>query len=215
VDLKKANISDTVVRFLLDPSQPYSPAPAAAPSAGAPAAGPAAPPRPYPPDKSAAQIPAEPGLYRMVDDKPARIEPRLLLLSEGKGGFGKVLKGKGVAYLPGPQAASRTTDQMPVYYLRLPEGKGIEEFVLAGLVRKSDRRELELVSGGKKQELKADAIREFDSLEVGARLFRLTPSRLAAGEYAFFQIGSGEPDKGTAGKGFDFGIDSTVAGKKK
>jgi hypothetical protein len=151
----------------------------------------------------------------MVDDKPARIEPRLLLLSEAKGGFGKVLKGKGVAYLPGPRAAFRTKEQMPVFYLRLAEGKGVEEFVLAELVRKSDRRELELVSSGKKQELKADAIRQFDSLEVGPRLFRLMPSKLVAGEYAFFQIGTGEPDKGTAGKGFDFGIDPAVVEKKK
>jgi hypothetical protein len=215
VDLRKAGISDTVVRFLLDPSQPYSPPPAAPPPSGPPATGPTPSPRQYPPDKNSAQIPAEPGLYWIVDDKPARIEPRLLLLSEAKGGFGKVLKGKGVAYLAGPAAASRTKEQRPIFYLRPPEGKGVEEFVLAQLVRKSDRRDLELVSSGKKQELNADAIRQFDSLEVGPRLFRLTPSKLAAGEYVFFQIGTGEPDKGTAGKGFDFGIDSAISEKKK
>ena len=60
---------------------------------------------------------------------------------------------------------------------------------------------------GPKQELKAAVMRQFDSIEVGPRLFKLTTSKLAKGEYLFFLIGSAEPPKGSEGKGYDFGIE--------
>ena len=95
------------------------------------------------------------------------------------------------------------------------EGKAIEEIVLIALERKSDRRELEMGPSGKKQEFKAEAIRQFDSLEIGAQLFRITPAKLSTGEYLFFQIGSAEPPKGSYGKGFDFGIEEPAPAQKK
>ncbi len=60
---------------------------------------------------------------------------------------------------------------------------------------------------GPKPELKAEARRPFDALEVGPSLFELTTAKLTKGEYLFFQLGSAEPPKGSYGKGFDFGID--------
>src|SRR5436305_688651 len=80
VDLKKAGISDTVVRFLLDPAQPYSPAAVAPPPAAAPAIAPAAPIREFPPDNNAAPLPSEPGLYSILNGKAVHSEPRLILL---------------------------------------------------------------------------------------------------------------------------------------
>jgi hypothetical protein len=94
-----------------------------------------------------------------------------------------------------------------VFYLRLPERK-IEEVVLVALEAKNKRRELDMGSS-KKQELNAESIRQFDSLPVGPDLFKITVSKLPKGEYLFFLIGSAEPEKGTLGKGYDFGIDES------
>jgi hypothetical protein len=221
LELKKAGLSDTIVRFLLDPAQPYSATPAPAPPpATQPGEGPPAgarPPRQFPPDEYSSQVPAEPGLYRFEEGKPVRIDLKLLLALKGGGAkLGKVMlkKDKGLAYLVGPAAKTRTTEPSPVFYLRLPEGKGIEEIVLIALDRKAERRELETGPAAPKPELKSEAIRPLETVEVAPQLFRLTPSKLAAGEYLFFQIGSADPAKGSAGKGFDFGVDPVSPQKK-
>src|SRR5215469_6450129 len=62
LDLKKAGLSDSVIRFLVDPSQPYTP-PAAPSGVGGAPPPPLKPERQYPPDEIAAKVPPEPGLY--------------------------------------------------------------------------------------------------------------------------------------------------------
>ena len=79
--------------------------------------------------------------------------------------------------------------------------------LLVALEKKRDRREIDMGPPGPKPELKAAALRQFDSLEVGPRLFRLSPGQLAKGEYLFYFIGSAEPAKSNLGKGYDFGIE--------
>jgi len=221
LELKKSGVSDNIIRFLLDPSQPYTPpapppAPVAGPdpsSAAAPKAGP--PVKQYPDDKYASKVPPEPGLYcfpvdaptKAPEDPPARIDLKMLLGEKQGAGLGKVLlkKPKTVGYLVGPASKTRISNPAPVFYLRLAEGKGIEEVVLVALAGKGDRRELEMASP--KGELKAPSMRQFDSLEVGLRLFKISTGKLGKGEYLFFLVGSGEPPKGNLGKGYDFGID--------
>ena len=204
-----------MIKFLLDPSQPYSPAPspapvspAAKPDTPAAAASPPPPTKHYPPDDHASRVPPEPGLYRFPTDQPSKIDVKILLGVKSGAGLGKVLmkKDKIIGYLVGPAAKTRIPDKAPVFYLRLPEGKAIEEIVLVAFEHKSDRREIEM-GPGPKQEFKAEALRQFDSLEVGPALFRITPGKLTKGEYLFFQLGSAEPPKGSYGKGFDFGLD--------
>jgi len=212
LELKKIGLSDVIVRFLLDPSQPYSPPPPPAPATRTPDASTPAPPRVpnhFPADENAAKIPAEPGLYRYDTGSPVRIELKLLLGVKPAGGLGKMMKkDKGGAYLAGPVARSRTVNRSPVFYLRLAEGKNIEEILLIALEHKGDRREVEMTA---KQELKPEVIRPFESVEVAPHLFRVTASKLTPGEYVFFQVGSAEPAKGVAGKGFDFGVDRPPA----
>lgn len=220
LELKKDGISDSIIKYLLDPSQPYTspvppppaPAPAPAPSKPEPPAAPpppVVPPKHYPPDPHAAKVPPEPGLYRFPEDAPVKVDIKILLGTIEGAGLGKVLmkKGKIIAYLVGPAAKTRIKAVSPVFYMRLPEGKAIEEVVLVAFDRKSDRREIEMGPPGPKPELKAESMRQFDSLEVGAGLYRLTATKLLKGEYLFFQLGSAEPPKGSYGKGFDFGID--------
>ena len=216
VELKRIGITDAIIKFLLDPSQPYTPPPPPSPpvSKSSDASGGLPPPAPppakhYPPDDFASKVPSEAGLYRFPAEAPVRVDIKILLGTKEDAGLGKVLmkKGKIIAYLVGPASKTRIKEPAPVFYMRLPEGKAIEEVVLVAFDRRADRREIEMGPPGPKQELKAQAMRQFDSLEVGPGLFKLTTAKLAKGEYLFFQLGSAEPPKGSYGKGFDFAID--------
>lgn len=135
-----------------------------------------------------------------------------MLLGEKEGGF-LLKKAKSLAYLVGPSAKVRLAKGSPVFYIRLMEGKGIEGLLLVVMERKNDRRELDPGSGPK-PEMKPEALRQFDSLEVGPSLYRLTPAKLTAGEYLFYLSGTAEPPKGNFGKGYDFGIDPPVREKQ-
>jgi hypothetical protein len=188
VELKKQGVTDTVVKFLLDPSQPYL-----APKAGS------EPPKHYPDDANASKVPPEPGLYYVSREQPVAIDIRVLL---GQKVGGK--KGSTVAYLIGPAAKQRV--KQTLFYLRLPEGKAIEEVVLVVLDRRQGRRELDL-GRDSKEEIKPNSVRQFENIEVGARLFRVTTPKLQPGEYLFFLIGSASPAQGSFGKGYDFGVD--------
>lgn len=224
LELKKSGVSETVIRYLLDPTLAYTPAlppqpvqpalaAAATPGGGETATRTAAPiatpAKQYPKDLRAEKVPAEPGVYRFVDDMPVALEIRILLGVQEGTGLGKVLlkKGKTIGYLVGAAAKARIQDPEPIFYMRLPEGKAIEEVALIQLERKNDRREIELGPPGPKPELKSEAMRQFEALEVGPRLFRIAPGKVAKGEYLLFHLGSAEPPKGSYGKGYDFGID--------
>lgn len=215
LQLKTDGLSDMIVRFLLDPSQPYvEPPPPPLPATYAPESRPH-PEIKFPADENASKIPPEPGLYRFEENNLIRIGVKLLLTLKTGGGLGKLMKKDAIAYLAGPAAKTRTKDQAPVFYLRLAEGKGIEEIVLVALNQKAERRELDTGPAAAKQELNSEVVRFFESVEVAPQLFRLTTTKLTAGEYLFFQIGSADPAKGSSGKGFDFSIDSTGTKTKK
>jgi len=213
LELRNVGLSDNIVKYLLDPSQPYNP-PAAPAAAAVPAGAPTGPPKPpriFAPDAHAAQVPSDLGLYRFSDGVFVKTDIKLLLGEQQGAGVGKVLmkKGKAIGYLLGPTAKTRINEPTPVFYLRPPEGKGIEEVVLVAFEQKKTRREIEIGQTLDKQELKAEAMRPFDPLEVGPRLFRITVTdKLTKGEYLFLLLGSAEPPKGSYGKGYDFGVDA-------
>ncbi len=196
VDLKKAGVSDNVIKFLLDPSQPYTP------SSPSPAKS-SALIRQYPHDVYASRVPGEPGLYLFPKDAPLEVDIKMLLGAKEGG----KKKGKIIAYLIGSASKTRIKEVAPIFYMRLPEGKGIEEVVLVAFERKNDRREIQMGPPGPELELRAEAVRQFDSLEVGSHLFKITTGKLAKGEYLFFLVGSAEPPKGSYGKGYDFGVE--------
>ena len=214
-ELTNSGISATVVKFLLDPSQPYAPpAPPAPPTpagpspAGIPDVRP--PARTYPADPYASRVPSDPGLYHFVDGVPTKSDLKLLLGENQGAGITKVLmkKGKAIGYLLGPNAKTRIKEPAPVFYMRLPEGKAIEEVVLLALEQMKERREIEIGRKLDKPELKAESMRPFDSLEVGPRLFKITEMKsLVKGEYLFLLLGSAEPPKGSYGKVYDFAIE--------
>jgi len=215
-ELKKLGLSDNIIKYLLDPTLPY------APPAPPPANTPAAPPKPtgpaktYPPDPNASKVPTDPALYDFHQNAPEKTDIKSLLGEKQGAGLGKVLmkKGRTMAYLAGPAAKTRITDTPQVFYIRLPEGKSIEDLVLVALEKKSGKRMVDMGPAGPKPELNPAAIKQFDSLEVAAGLFKLTPAKLVKGEYMFYFLGSAEPPKGTYGKAYDFGLDEPPAAPK-
>ncbi|MGA8026473.1 MAG: hypothetical protein WB992_04965 [Bryobacteraceae bacterium] len=211
LDLKKDGVSDTVVKYMLDPTQPYTP-PVNSPPVGSPTSKPAGPAKKYPEDSFASRVPPDPALYFFSSGAPVKVDLKFLLGSEESKSLMK--KGKSTAYLIG--ATSKTHFKTaPIFYARLPEGKEIEELVLVGFSPKDGRRELDTGPPGPKQQLKAEDIQQFDSLEVGPHLFKLTPPKLGPGEYIFFFIGSADPPKGIYGKGYDFGVEGLPDQKSK
>jgi hypothetical protein len=196
VDLRKAGVSDNVIKLLVDPSQPYTPPPPPAAKSGGPT-------REYPSDLYASKVPSDPGLYSFQKDIPSEIDIKMLLGAKE----GSKKKGRIVAYLIGPASRTRIQQAAPLFYIRLPEGKGIEEVVLVTLDSRNNRREIGMGPSGAELELQPGSVRRFDSLEVGPHLFKIAPGKLPEGEYLFFLVGSAEPPKGSYGKGYDFGIE--------
>jgi hypothetical protein len=190
VDLKKQRVTDTEIKFLLDPTQPYTSPPISSPG------------KHYPEDLHATAVPADPGLYFLGEDRSRYVEIKMLLGQKVGGGLMK--KGSTVEYLVGPASKLHIKDSSPTFYIRLAEGKEIENVVLVALLRNGDRRELDL---GSKEELKPEIVKQFESVEVGPHLFRVSARKLPPGEYLFFLMDSADPQKGNYGKGYDFGID--------
>jgi hypothetical protein len=192
VDLKKQGVTDTEIKLLLDPTQPYTSPPISSPG------------KHYPEDLHAASVPPDPGLYFWGEDKSQHVEIKMLLGQKVSGGLMK--KSSTLAYLIGPASKLQIKESSPVFYIRLAEGKEIENVVLVALLRNGDRRQLDL-GPNSKEELKPGIVKQFESLEVGPHLFRISARNLPLGEYLFFLMDSADPQKGNYGKGYDFQID--------
>jgi hypothetical protein len=210
LDLAKAGVTDTVIKYLVDPTLPYAPPPPPAPLKPSAQGAPGEPAKQYPADPLASRVPPEPGLYVFRADTVSRVDLKFLLGTEEPKTLMK--KGKTVAYLMGATAGTHVNAAGPEFYVRLIDGKEIEELVLVSLLDKNGRRE---IAFAQKQELKAEDMRQRDLLEVGPRLYRVTPAKLEPGEYLFLFIGSAEPPKGVFGKGYDFSINAAVQPKSK
>src|SRR5262249_27260117 len=137
------------------------------------------PPKNYPADTYAAQVPPEPGLYHFGDSVQTKIDIKVLLGENRKPRITKILmkNGRAIDYLWASMAKTPFKELMPVLYRRLTEGKGIEEVVLLAIEQTEERSEVEIRQSLAKQELKAESMRPFDSLEVGPHLFRVSPTK--------------------------------------
>lgn len=210
-ELRREGIPDTILKYLTDPSLPYAaPTPPAKPiPPPAVTAPPPAPKKKYPEDKLAPKVPPEPGAYLVNGGEFLKTEVRTLMTAKS-GGFGKrvtagLLRIKITGQLIGQKAKARA-GVSPVFYIRLENGS-IDDMVLLSLTVKGDRRELDMAGDEKKPLLNVASMRPHESLEVDSKLFRITTSALTKGEYFFYLVGSGDPQKGIQGKGYDFGID--------
>lgn len=218
LQLKKAGVTNNVMKAMLDPgTDPAAAAPAPAavvPGAVAPRVT-AVPAKPKEEDPVLSRLPAQAGMYCLRGGELVKIDLKTLASAKTAGRLGHTLtlgvkSVKTNAYLIGPSAKTRVQDTSPVFYVRLPEGTSIDEVALVSLYVKPDRRELEVSakSGfvGSKQGLRMETMKPFESEELAPNVYKIATSILGRGEYLFYLVGSADQIKGIQGKGYDFSV---------
>ena len=211
-ELQKMGLSENVVKYLLDPTLPYSPPPPPAPSSNTSVAPPPKPSKPpaYP---IVLKVPPEIGLYIMDDpEKPLQLELKPIVVSKQPGKLGAkltggLLKGQTVGSIAGRAAKARVAANVSKVYARLGEKTAAEDLALVMMTKEDARRDLNFGPKPDKPAFPVSAVRQFESKDVGQGVLMLSLPKLVAGEYIFFILGSGEEKKGTLGKGWEFGVE--------
>jgi hypothetical protein len=203
--LKNNGVSDTVIKYLTDPSQPYS-----LPPPPAPAPAPRSPSKP-PSDPLALKVPAEVGIYYWAGGEefiPLDLKP-VVPLKEPSKMVSKLsvglVKGHVVGSVIGGTAKARVPSGAATFYARPGEKAAIDDFVLLNMEPSEGRRNLDFGTKLGKPVFPAKSVHQFESKEVMPGLYRLAVPPSGSGEYIFFILGSGDEKKGLLGKGYDFG----------
>jgi len=221
-ELKKAGVSDNVIKYLMAPSlpPPVPPAPVAPalpPAAGAASASSPAPPAAPPPkrgpvtDPLSSKVPLDPGIYYLMGaDQFTALALKTVMPYKQPGKLtalsGGLVKGHVVGSIVGPTAGTRAAGNASVFYLRLPERAMIEDFVLVMLDKAKDHRDLDLGTKPGKTVFPVTSVKQFDSKEADTGIYRLTVPMIKKGEYFFFILGSADDKKGLLGKGYELGV---------
>jgi hypothetical protein len=182
--LKAANVSDAVIKVMIDPAPPPAPIVAVA----------------VPMTIDPNLPPPEVGVYWKNGSTFVLLQGRAVdeMKTGGKAGsfFTDGMRNEHWdAYLEGPKSNNIVKEHRPSFYLYVPDGEDASDYVLIKLNKKGDRREFQVgsfggVSGGKSG-VKRDKELEFKAQHVGIRTYRLTlGTDLKQGEYAFF-MGTG------------------------
>jgi hypothetical protein len=193
--LKAANVSDAVIKVMINPTPP--PVIASPPGAAPVVADPNLPPQ-------------EVGVY--WKDGPTFVFIGGEALSQAKAGgraasfFTEGMKAQHWdAVLNGPTSRYRVKDRHPVFYFYVPEGVSADDFVLLKLNRKGNRREFQIGTfggmGAGKSGIKRSKELSFEPQHVAIRTYRVTlGSELKPGEYAFF-MGTSQSAMISSGRG--------------
>lgn len=215
LELKRAGVSDNIIRYLFDPTLPVVPAP---PPARAPVSPPSEPPK----DPLMLKVPPEPGLYWLSSQEPGTETFNLIELKPMvplKWASGVVSKlpaiGKGhtVGFFVSPAAPLRIGEGPNVFFARLDPKTAIDDIILLNLTKEATRRTLDFGPKPDKPVFPPAALRTFESKRLAEGFYRIDAGPLAPGEYVFLILGSGDPKKGILGKGYD--IASGPPGKGK
>lgn len=205
VELQQLGVSQTILKYLIDPALPYTPPPPPTASAGpvAPAPSPVKPPS----DPRVLKIPPEMGLYWLNQDQPVQLELKPVVVSK-QGGKSKLLlglkKGHNIGSLAGTAAKTKLPAGGGALYARVQTP--IEDLVLVKLDIDEVRRDLDFGPKAAKPSFPPKSVHQFESKDVGQGVVRITLPTLDFGEYLLFILGSGEEKKGTLGKGWEFGV---------
>jgi hypothetical protein len=204
--LQKQGVSEAVIQYLFDPSRPYT-APAPPPPGSPPAP---VPSRPKPPsDPLALKVPPEPGIYYLTAKQEFLALDLKAVVPSKQPGKAVIpgLKGHIIGSVVGPTAKSRLSSGPATFYARLAEKAAVDDLALLILKRSHNRRDLDFGAKAGKPVFSVNALRQFESKEVSAGLFRIAVPLKQPGEYLFLILGSGDDKKGLLGKGYDFGVD--------
>ena len=191
--LKAANVSDAVIKVMINPAPAPSPVVAAATVI---TVDPNLPP-------------PEVGVY--WKDGPTFVFIEGAAISRMKaGGRAASFATDGIrgqhwdATIEGPTSKNHVKDRRPIFYLYVPDGASAADFVLLKLLKKSDRREFQVGSfggiGGGKSGVKRDKEVACSAEHVGIRMYKITLNEdLKPGEYAFF-MGTGSQSNMSSGR---------------
>jgi hypothetical protein len=193
--LKAANVSDAVIKVMINPAPPpvVASAPGAAPVAGDPNL-----------------PPPEVGLYWKDGHTLTFIGGQALSQAKAGGRAGSFFT-EGMksqhwdAVLSGPSSKNRVKDRHPVFYFYVPDGTSGDDFVLLKLNKKDDRREFQIGTfggiGAGKSGVKKNKELAFDAQHVAVRTYKfILSSDLKPGEYAFF-MGTNQSSMMASGRG--------------
>lgn len=213
VELKQSGMSEVVLKYLIDPSQPYTPpappaAPPAAPAAGGGAIAPPPAPAKPPLDPLVLKLPPESGVYWLdATGKPVQLELKPVVTSKAAGksklSLG-LIKKHAIGSLAGASAKVTVPANGTKLYLRIQSA--VEDLVLVETEDEKTRRDLDFGPTADKPSFPPKSVRQFESKDVGLGVIRVSLPPLTPGEYLLFILGSGEEKKGTLGKGWDFGV---------
>jgi hypothetical protein len=191
--LKAANVSDAVIKVMINPAPPPPPmVTTAAPMTLDPN---------FPPP--------EVGVY--WKDGPTFVFIEGAAISRMKaGGRAASFATDGIrgqhwdATIEGPTSKNHVKDRRPIFYLYVPDGSSAADYALIKLQKKGDRREFQVGSfggiGGGKSGVKKDKEVSCSSEHVGIRMYKITLNEdLKPGEYAFF-MGTGSQANMSSGR---------------
>ena len=210
--LKAANISDAVIKVMINPAPPAAPVVVAASAIS----------------NDPNLPPPEVGVY--WKDGANFVLVQGMTLSQAKvGGRAGSFFTNGIrsehwdATVGGPISKNRIKDRRPVFYFYVPDGDTAADYVLIKLEKKSDHREFQVgsfggITGGKAGIKKEKQIL-FRAEHAGIRVYKVTlDSDLKPGEYAFFlgtgaqsnmsggDLGASRSGGNATGKIYDFSI---------
>jgi hypothetical protein len=182
--LKASNVSDSIIKVMINPAPPPAPVIAAT----------------VPMTLDPSLPPPEVGVYWKDGSTFVLLQGQAMTNAKvgGKAGsfFSNGLRNQHWdAYLKGATSKNVVRDRRPTFYLYVPEGTTSSDYVLIKLNKKSDHREFEIgsfggITGGKSG-VKRDKEVSFRAEHVGIRIYRLAVDDLQPGEYGFF-MGTGQ-----------------------
>jgi len=182
--LKAANISETIIKVMINPAPPP------------PAVVAAAVPMTLDPNLP----PPEVGVYWRDQGRFVLVQGQAVANAKAGGRAGSMFT-NGLrnqhwdATIEGPTSRNVVRDRIPVFYLYVPDGTDSSDYVLLRLNKKGNRREFQIgsfggISGGKSGVQREKEV-AFHAEHVGIRMYKLTlENALKPGEYGFF-MGTG------------------------
>jgi hypothetical protein len=190
--LKAANVPDSVIKVMIDPTPSV---PTVVTLAGPATLSPNLPP-------------PEVGVYWRDGSNFVLIQGQAISQSKVGGRAANVFT-YGIkqvhwdAFINGPTSNNRVRELRPAFYLYVPDGASAADYVLLKLNKKGDRREFHIgtfggwLGGGSGPDREKEI--SFKSNHVGIRIYKVSlDSDLKPGEYAFF-MGTGQ-QSATAGQ---------------
>ena len=184
-ELKAANVSNDVIKVMINPAPPAAPVVVAA----------------TPITNDPNLPPPEVGVYWKNGNAFVLIEGQAISQAKVGGKAGSMFT-YGMrnehwdAYLNGPQSKNVINERQPLFYIYVPDGASASDFVLISLEKKGDRREFQIgsfggITGGKSG-VKRDKEVAFTTEHAGIRTYKVKlDAAMKPGEYAFF-MGTGQ-----------------------